>query len=61
MQETAATAAAKVEFLPEIDAGILEFVQKSGKACAEDVMAQFHYKGSNAASSRLNAWRGTGC
>ncbi|MFH1199656.1 MAG: hypothetical protein V1708_01165 [Candidatus Micrarchaeota archaeon] len=47
-------AVAKAEFLPEIDASILEFVQKSGKACAEQVMAQFNYKGSNAASSRLN-------
>lgn len=42
------------DLLPEIDAGILAFVAKKGKACAEDVQQKFKYRGTNAASSRLN-------
>lgn len=41
-------------FLPEIDQKIIDFVGKSGKATAQDVQTHFGYKGSNAASSRLN-------
>ena len=40
--------------LPEIDEQIVEFVRESGKATAEDVRAKFNYKGTNAASARLN-------
>ncbi len=40
--------------LPEIDEQILSFVKEQGKATAETVRAHFNYKGTNAASSRLN-------
>ena len=40
--------------LPEIDAGIMAFIRERGKATAEDVRLKFNYKGSNAASARLN-------
>ncbi len=40
--------------LPEIDETILKYVNKKGKVCAEQVQMKFKYKGSNAASSRLN-------
>lgn len=40
--------------LPEVDEGMLQFVSEQGKATAEDVRARFNYKGSNAASARLN-------
>jgi hypothetical protein len=42
------------DLLPEIDTDILGFVAKRGKACAEDVQQKFKYRGTNAASSRLN-------
>lgn len=40
--------------LPEIDQKIIDFVGKSGKATAQDVQREFGYRGSNAASSRMN-------
>lgn len=40
--------------LPEIDEGIIGYARKKGKVCAEQVQMKFKYKGSNAASSRLN-------
>jgi hypothetical protein len=40
--------------LPEIDQKIMDFVSKSGKSTAQDVQKEFGYRGSNAASSRLN-------
>lgn len=40
--------------LPEIDEEILEFVKKEGKVTAEIVREKFNYKGTNAASSRMN-------
>ncbi len=40
--------------LPEIDEQILGFIKKIGKATSEDVRAKFNYRGTNAASSRLN-------
>jgi len=40
--------------LPEIDEGIIGYALKKGKVCAEQVQMKFKYKGSNAASSRLN-------
>ncbi len=40
--------------LPEIDNGIVNFVEKKKKATAEQVQKKFGYKGRNAASSRLN-------
>lgn len=40
--------------LPEIDEEILGFVKKKKRATAQEVQARFHYKGSNAASARLN-------
>ena len=49
-----ATAGAVEVLLPEIDEDIMSFVTRRGKACAEEVQAKFHYKGRNAASSRLN-------
>lgn len=40
--------------IPEMDENIVEFVRKKGKATADDVQAEFGYKGKNGASSRLN-------
>jgi len=40
--------------IPEMDEKIVDFVRKKGKATAEDVQAEFGYKGKNGASSRLN-------
>jgi len=40
--------------LPELDEKIVDFVKRRGKATAEDVQAEFGYKGKNGASSRLN-------
>ncbi|MDD2655820.1 MAG: hypothetical protein PHQ80_04095 [Candidatus ainarchaeum sp.] len=40
--------------IPEMDEKIVEFVRKKGKATADDVQAEFGYKGKNGASSRLN-------
>lgn len=40
--------------LSEIDDQILSFIRSKGKADAEQVQDQFSYKGSNAASQRLN-------
>jgi len=53
-QGGSAKPAARQDLLPEIDSDILEFVAKRGKACAEDVQQKFKYRGTNAASSRLN-------
>jgi uncharacterized membrane protein len=41
-------------FLPEIDQRIVEFVRENGGSTARDVQKKFGYRGSNAASSRLN-------
>lgn len=43
-----------VPILPEIDQQIVDFTKKTGKTTAKDVQEEFGYKGSNAASSRLN-------
>ncbi len=40
--------------LPEIDQKIVGFIERTGKTTARDVQKEFGYKGSNAASSRLN-------
>ncbi|HNT60922.1 MAG TPA: hypothetical protein PKJ97_03020 [Candidatus Bilamarchaeaceae archaeon] len=40
--------------IPETDEKIMEFVRSRGKATAEEVQAEFGYKGKNGASSRLN-------
>lgn len=40
--------------LPETDEKIVDFVRRRGSATAEDVQAEFGYKGKNGASSRLN-------
>ncbi len=40
--------------IPELDEKIVDFVKRKGKATAEDVQAEFGYKGKNGASSRLN-------
>lgn len=40
--------------LPEIDEQILSYLKELGKATAEDVRERFQYKGTNAASARLN-------
>lgn len=48
------TQAVKDILLPEIDEAIYEFVKKLGKTTAEEVRAEFKYKGKNAACARLN-------
>lgn len=40
--------------LPQIDEDIVAFIREHGKATAEDVRSEFNYKGTNAASARLN-------
>ena len=40
--------------LPQIDEEIIAFVKTQGKSTAEDVRSKFNYKGTNAASARLN-------
>ncbi|MEW6749033.1 MAG: hypothetical protein AB1295_04975 [Candidatus Micrarchaeota archaeon] len=40
--------------LPAIDESILAFVKQAGKVTADEVRAQFKYRGKNAASARLN-------
>lgn len=50
----AETASRDALLLPEIDEGILDYIHKKGKVCAEQVQMKFKYKGTNAASSRLN-------
>ena len=40
--------------LPEIDQKIVDFAKKTGKTTAKDIQVEFGYKGTNAASSRLN-------
>ena len=42
------------EMLPEIDAGIMAFIREKERVTAEDVRQKFNYKGTNAASARLN-------
>ncbi|MFA4946742.1 MAG: hypothetical protein WC607_04385 [Candidatus Micrarchaeia archaeon] len=41
--------------LSGLEERIVAFVKAKGMACAEDVQAEFKYKGRNAASSRMNA------
>ena len=48
------TQATEEMLLPERDEEIITFVKEHGKVTAESVRAQFNYKGTNAASSRLN-------
>ena len=40
--------------LSETDEEIVSLISMRGKACAEEVQKQFNYKGTNAASARLN-------
>ena len=42
------------EWLPEIDQNIISFVKQANKVTAKDVKNKFKYKGTNAASARLN-------
>jgi CII-binding regulator of phage lambda lysogenization HflD len=43
-----------INILPEIDDKIISFIREKQKVDAELVQEQFNYKGSNAASQRLN-------
>lgn len=43
-----------ISILPEIDDKIISFIRKNQKVYAEQVQQEFNYKGSNAASQRLN-------
>jgi hypothetical protein len=40
--------------LPEVDEQIMAFIRGKKRCTAEDVRAEFHYKGKNAACARLN-------
>ncbi len=40
--------------LPEADEKIVEFIGKSGRACASEVKTALKYRGTNAASARMN-------
>jgi hypothetical protein len=48
------TRLAKVQPISGLDAKIVQIIQVSGMACADDIKKQMSYKGRNAASSRLN-------
>ncbi|MGC8586043.1 MAG: hypothetical protein ACP5K5_00655 [Candidatus Micrarchaeia archaeon] len=39
--------------ISELDAKILQIIQRKGMACADDIKAQLNYKGRNAATARL--------
>lgn len=55
MQEHSAAQKDSVfEVLPEQDNSILSFIEKNGKATAQDIQKEMNYKGLNAASQRLN-------
>lgn len=41
--------------LSETEEEILKIVRKKGKVCAEDIRKAFNYKGTNAASAKLNS------
>ena len=45
---------AKVQPVSGLDAKIMQIIQISGMACADDIRKQMSYKGRNAASARLN-------
>jgi predicted HTH transcriptional regulator len=47
-------AAGEAPLLPEVDERILAFVKQKGRITAEEVRAEFKYKGKNAACARLN-------
>ncbi|PIZ99808.1 hypothetical protein COX84_00575 [Candidatus Micrarchaeota archaeon CG_4_10_14_0_2_um_filter_49_7] len=40
--------------LPDIDQRILECIKQKGHMCAEEIQKRFNYRGTNAASARLN-------
>ena len=44
----------KVQPISELDAQIMQIVQRVGMACANDIQKQMNYRGKNAASARLN-------
>jgi hypothetical protein len=43
-----------VPMLPEADEKIVQFIRKRGRACADEVRDSLHYRGTNAASARMN-------
>jgi len=45
---------AKVQPVSGLDAKIMQIIQVSGMACADDIKGQMSYRGRNAASARLN-------
>jgi hypothetical protein len=45
---------AKVQPVSGLDAKIMQIIQISGMACADDIKKQMNYNGRNAASARLN-------
>jgi predicted HTH transcriptional regulator len=54
LEQRAAPAPQQAALLSETDEGIIAFIRRNGKACAEEVQAALRYKGKNAASARLN-------
>ncbi len=44
----------ETHILPEIDQKMVDLITKTGKTTAKDIQIKFGYKGTNAASSRLN-------
>ncbi len=40
--------------LPEADERIMTYIKKRGRACAEEIRDAFRYRGTNAASARMN-------
>jgi len=58
--ENPAQGAIKELLISELDAKIIEHIQRFGMACADDIKKQMAYKGRNAASARLNRLRQQG-
>jgi predicted HTH transcriptional regulator len=52
-KHTASTPAIE-PILPEVDEQIMAFIRGNGRCTAEDIRAEFRYKGKNAACARLN-------
>ncbi len=53
-EENPVQEAAREVPLSELDAKIIEHIQRNGMSCADDIKKHMNYRGRNAASARLN-------
>ena len=54
LQEQGSAVGSEDGLLPEVDQRIIDHVKQKGHATAEDIKHKFGYRGTNAASARLN-------